>query len=143
MAYSKEQIESVFKEIISDIERGSSLRASLRKEGRPDSTTFYKWIDEDKGKSVQYARAAEERIDVRFESIEKDYLEEPQRDPQTGKIDTGWVQLQRLKIDSKKWELSKLSPKKYGDKLDVTSDGDKIQNVNPILEVKIIKPDEE
>jgi len=29
------------------------------------------------------------------------------------------------------------------DKLDVTSDGDKIQNVNPILEVKIIKPDEE
>ena len=33
----------------------------------------------------------------------------------------------RVQIDSLKWTLSKLDPKKYGDKLDVTSAGDKLQ----------------
>ena len=59
------------------------------------------------------------RAEEKFQSIESDYMEEPQRDPTTGKIDGGWVQLQRLKIDSKKWELSKLHPKKYGDRLEL------------------------
>jgi len=59
------------------------------------------------------------RVEVKFESIEEDYSEDPQRDS-FGKIDSAWVALQRLKIDAKKWELSKLMPKKYGDKIENT-----------------------
>jgi len=36
------------------------------------------------------------------------------------------VQRSRLMVESRKWVASKLLPKKYGDKLDVTSDGEKI-----------------
>ena len=32
----------------------------------------------------------------------------------------------KLRVDARKWLASKLAPKKYGDKLDVTTDGDKI-----------------
>lgn len=32
----------------------------------------------------------------------------------------------RLQVDARKWAASKLAPKKYGDKLDVTSEGEKI-----------------
>lgn len=36
------------------------------------------------------------------------------------------VNRSRLRIDSRKWLLSKLIPKKYGDKMDVTSGGEKL-----------------
>jgi hypothetical protein len=120
MAYD---IEKTFSSILLCIEEGTSLRSILKREGMPDSTTFYKWIDKDEEKAVHYARACESRSDLKFESIEQDYMEEPQRDPVSGKIDAGWVQLQRLKIDSKKWELGKLQPKKYGDKIQAELSG--------------------
>ena len=114
MAYD---IENTFKKILLSIEEGNSLRYTLKQEGMPTSTTFYEWIDNDKEKSIHYARAIEARAELKFESIEQDYSEEPQRDAETGRIDSAWVQLQRLKIDAKKWELSKLNPKKFGDKV--------------------------
>jgi len=114
MAYD---IENTFKQILLSIEEGNSLRVTLKREGMPTSTTFYEWIDNDKEKAIHYARAIEARAELKFESIEQDYSEEPQRDAETGRIDSAWVQLQRLKIDAKKWELSKLNPKKYGDKV--------------------------
>jgi hypothetical protein len=123
MAYDKEQKETILNTIFNLIESGKSLRYAL-KEFNLSSSTFFIWIDEDENKSKQYVRAIDNRIEVKFESIERDYLEEPQRDPVSGKIDTGWVQLQRLKIDAKKWELSKLKPKKYGDKIQTEHSGE-------------------
>ena len=126
MAYD---IENTFKQILLSIEEGNSLRATLKRDSMPTSTTFYEWIDSDKQKALHYARACEKRADAKFDSIEQDYLEEPQRDPLTGKIDAGWVQLQRLKIDSKKWELGKMNPKKYGDKIQQEHSGEVTTNI--------------
>jgi hypothetical protein len=135
MAYDRDKI---FKEIITKIEEGASLRSILIDKDMPNRNTFFEWLDKDEIKANQYARAMDIRTELKFESIEQDYSEEPQRDPESGRIDSGWVQLQRLKIDAKKWELSKLKPKKYGDKMDLTSDGDKI--VSNTLQIEIIKP---
>ena len=144
MAYSQEDIDLIFNNILVEIENGRALRKILKEDDNmPSTQTFYKWIDEDEIKSKQYARATELRAEVKFESIESDYLEEPQRDAETGRIDSAWVQLQRLKIDAKKWELSKLNPKKYGDKTDITSGGEKITNVAPPIKVTIVKPTDE
>lgn len=127
MAYSKQEREDIFNTIFDLIESGKSLRFALSKIPL-SSKSFYEWIEEDADKVKQYARALDERTELKFESIEMDYMEEPQRDPETGKIDSAWVALQRLKIDSKKWELGKLKPKKYGDKLHHSGDKD-----NPII----------
>ena len=116
MAYSEEQKEEILNNIFNMIESGKSLRFALSQIPL-SSSTFFIWIEEDPEKSKQYAYVTDIRTELKFESIEQDYSEEPQRDAETGRIDSAWVQLQRLKIDAKKWELSKLNPKKYGDKI--------------------------
>ena len=138
--YNKEQKEAILNSIFEDISKGISLRKAL-KNGGIHRMTFYNWVDDEQKEIDRYTRAKEQGIEARFESIEEDYNEEPQRDPETGKIDSAWVQLQRLKIDSKKWELSKLAPKKYGDKIDVTSKGESIQAPS-VVNVKIVEPED-
>ena len=128
MAYTKEEKENIFYTIFDAIENGSSLRAAL-KIVDISSKSFYEWLDQDTHKVKQYARAVNERTDLKFDSIEQDYMEEPQRDPESGRIDSAWVQLQRLKIDAKKWELSKLNPKKYGDKTQTEHSGEITTNI--------------
>lgn len=108
------------------IENEKSLTHSLKKL-KVAKDSFYLWVDASQQNKDHYARVRKELIELKFESIESDYSEQPLLDPVTGKIDTGWVQLQRLKIDAKKWELSKLKPEKYGDKVDLTTKGDKIE----------------
>ena len=123
MAYSKEQKEEILNNIFNMIESGKSLRFALSQIPL-SSSTFFIWIEEDPEKSKHYAYVTDIRTELKFESIEQDYSEEPQRDAETGRIDSAWVQLQRLKIDSKKWELSKLNPKKYGDKIQQEHSGE-------------------
>ena len=123
MAYSKEQKEEILNNIFNMIESGKSLRFALSQIPL-SSSTFFIWIEEDPEKSKHYAYVTDIRTELKFESIEQDYSEEPQRDPETGRIDSAWVQLQRLKIDAKKWELSKLNPKKYGDKIQQEHSGE-------------------
>ena len=123
MAYSEEQKEEILNNIFNIIESGKSLRFALSQIPL-SSSTFFIWIEEDPEKSKHYAYVTDIRTELKFESIEQDYSEEPQRDAETGRIDSAWVQLQRLKIDSKKWELSKLNPKKYGDKIQQEHSGE-------------------
>jgi hypothetical protein len=119
MGYRPEEIEEKFNKILSEIRKGRSVSSILKEKGMPCRDTFDDWLNQDSLKIDKYTRAKEIGIDAKFESIEQDYSEEPQRDPETGKIDPAWVNLQRLKIDAKKWELSKLLPKKYGDRLEL------------------------
>ena len=123
MAYSAEQKEEILNNIFNMIESGKSLRFALSQIPL-SSSTFFIWIEEDPEKSKHYAYVTDIRTELKFESIEQDYSEEPQRDAETGRIDSAWVQLQRLKIDAKKWELSKLNPKKYGDKIQQEHSGE-------------------
>lgn len=108
--------------ILDQICKGYSLRSILATSETelPSFKTFLEWVSQDDILRKQYAQALEVRAELKFESIESDYMEEPQRDPESGRIDSAWVNLQRLKIDAKKWELSKMMPKKYGDKQETT-----------------------
>lgn len=120
MAYKLEQIEEIFDKILSELRKGRSVNSILKEKGMPCRDIFDKWLEKDQSKIDKYTRAKEIGIDAKFESIEQDYSQEPERDPESGRIDPAWVNLQRLKIDAKKWELSKLMPKKYGDKQETT-----------------------
>lgn len=140
MAYSEEKKEEILNNIFNMIESGKSLRFALSQIPL-SSSTFFIWIEEDPEKSKHYAYVTDIRTELKFESIEQDYSEEPQRDAETGRIDSAWVQLQRLKIDAKKWELSKLNPKKYGDKIQQELSGQ--VKTDTTYQIKIVKPLEE
>ena len=142
MAYSEEQKEEILNNIFNMIESGKSLRFALSQIPL-SSSTFFIWIEGDPEKSKHYAYVTDIRTELKFESIEQDYSEEPQRDAETGRIDSAWVQLQRLKIDAKKWELSKLNPKKYGDKIQQELSGQVKTDTTYKIEVVLPLQDDE
>ena len=89
----------------------------------PNQDTVFAWLSTDKEFSEQYARAkqdqcyfmAEEILEIADDgSLDMAFTEE-------GKafIDKEHINRSRLRVDTRKWILSKLKPKKYGDKLDV------------------------
>ena len=123
MAYSKKQIETIFKEICRQMsEEGKSLRKVLLQEGMPESHTFYKWIDNDEAKLLQYVRACNKRADVIFEEIIT--IADTTQTGITKKItekggveitEGDMIQHRRLQVDARKWVVSKMNPKKYGE----------------------------
>ena len=132
MAYSKKQIEDIFSDILNHISEGHSLRHALRRDGMPDKNTFYIWL-QDKDKSVQYARACDERAAVMFEDMLDiaDSTDEDEIVLSDGRTQTNHhkINRDRLRVDTRKWALSKMMPKKYSDKhmVDVTSADEKIE----------------
>ena len=52
------------------------------------------------------------------------------------KIASALVQAYRVKIDTRKWAMSKLAPKKYGDSLKLQGDKD-----NPLIQTIVVAPD--
>jgi len=144
MAYSKEEENKAFNTICDELEKGFSLRSILRREEMPSSRTFFKWIDEDTEKVKQYERSVELRSELLFDEIieiadkqGEDVIEDAEGN-QT--INHNIVQRNRLQIDARKWALSKMLPKKFGDKTDITSGGEKINqnisilNIDPFIE---------
>lgn len=104
-------IESICQQIAG----GMSLRAWAASNGFAQQTVV-DWIGSDEARSVHYARAREEREEAKFESLE-DIGEQAAR-AETAVEVAGL----RLKADNLKWMLARMSPKKYGDKLELAGD---------------------
>ncbi len=125
MAYTKKQIETIFSEICDKISKeGLSLRKVLALKDMPDAVTFYKWIDSSKSKIKRYARACELRADFFADEIleisDTQNIDAYLDDDGKIVIDGATVQRSKLKVDTRKWLMGKTSPKKYGDKVDLT-----------------------
>lgn len=91
-------------------------------------TEFYSWLDEDEDKKKRYARACEVRAEKIFEEI-LDIADDATKDEiiteSGGKIENKeFVSRSRLKIDARKWVLSKMNPTKYGDRTVIAGDKD-------------------
>lgn len=126
MAYSEKEIKEKFSYIISEIKKGRSLTSILNDEGTPCDNTFDKWCREDDDKMTEYTRAREIRADLYFEQIYEiaNHTEEDHTPFTGGNV----VQRDRLRIDALKWMVGKMNPKKYGDKIDVTSGNEPIKS---------------
>ena len=132
MAYSKEDKEDIFNTIFKTIEDGKSLRYALSK--IPLSTkTFYEWLEKDEEKVKLYARATEERAEAILDEM-IDIVDNNTNDVnvlEDGKevVNNDVIQRSRLRYDARRWLVSKLNPKKYGDKLDVTQETKQITEI--------------
>jgi len=134
MAYSPDEIEDIFCDIIDEIIEGRSLRDILKDNGMPRAGTFFKWLDGDSEKNTQYGRACELRADFLFEKA-LSIAENTENGTETT-VDHNGVKIvtkdmlghRKLKIDTINWHLTKMNPKKYGNKIDVTSDNEKLES---------------
>lgn len=138
-----------FNKIIQLIENeGFSLKKALRIIDF-SSATFDSIIDEEEDKLNQYTRAREKRTELIFEEMLEiantpceavtTTIRDDGRIEQT-KFDN--VQHRRLQIETRKWMLGKMQPKKYGDKIDVTTDGEKLPTTSNAITIEIVKPTE-
>lgn len=111
--------------ICARIATGESLRAICKEEGMPALSTIMLWVVDTNHKvfSEQYAQACNARAEHLFEEILEisDASDEVVKKG-AEKKSSAYSSNQRLKVDSRKWYLSKVLPKKFGDKVDITSD---------------------
>lgn len=104
---------------------GLSTTKICEKDEMPHRSTLNEWLSKHSEFADKYVRACKIRREDRFEKLEDivDTIED--------------VQKARLKVDVIKWQLSKEEPKKYWDKLDMTSDWKAIPT--PIISVNEIR----
>lgn len=76
--------------------------------------SFFKFLDANYEAADRYARVMAQRNDVMAEGLQDLADEQPPVDS-FGKVDSGWVAWQRNRVDTRKWLLSKMAPKKYGE----------------------------
>jgi len=128
MSSNKDKIPDV----LESIRETGNLRKSCEKHG-VKLPSFLRWVGEDKELADQYASAREIGLEAMAHDI-LDIADDGQNDTYTDedgntRTDHDVIARSRLRVDSRKWLLSKLLPKKYGDKLDVTSGGEPMPTV--------------
>lgn len=122
--------EEIRASICEQLADGKSLREICRQYGMPACSTVFVELSRDQAFAEQYARAKQAGI----EAMADDLLAIANT-PVLGMIRTtkgdgsieekvaDMIEHRRLQVDARKWLLSKLAPKKYGDKLQHTGDG--------------------
>lgn len=128
--YNKE----VCDEICLRLSNGQSLLQICRDEKMPTRNTVVNWLNDD-GKIEffhKYARAREMQAELLFDEMldisddgSNDWME---IETKAGRIievtNHEHINRSRLRIDTRKWYLSKVLPKKFGEKIDVEHTGD-------------------
>lgn len=92
----------------------------------PSARTVWRWMEENAEFRQQYARAKERQADFMADEILdisddglNDYVTLGLGDEAKLVVNHDHIQRSRLRVDSRKWLMSKLAPKKYGDKLEL------------------------
>ena len=110
-----EYSEDMAAAILAGISAGVSLNKLCKSPEMPSITTVFKWMLQQEAFAAKYARAQEERATIVFEEA----VEIADDVPGAG---SGDVNRDRLRVDTRKWFLARMSPRKYGDKLAIGGD---------------------
>jgi len=110
--------------VCEQIALGYSLRTVCKSDEMPGIATVFTWLRENIDFQEQYMRACEERTEAMSEDI-LDIADDAED-----------VQKARLQVETRKWLMAKMKPKKYGDKMAVDNT---VTLVQPILGGKSIE----
>lgn len=135
--------QELFDKICEKIATSSQSTRSTCKENLINATTFYRWINKDEetgrygGKLRNtYARAKEDQVEYLVDEMleiaddgSNDLMTITKGDASYEMEDKEVTNRSKLRIDVRKFIASKLKPKKYGDSIDVKSNGEAIQQV--------------
>lgn len=107
--------------ICTRLSKGESLRTICKTKGMPEMHTIFRWCLAHEEFQKDYAVAREMWADAVYEET----LEMADRSGSviTGKdrSDSARISAVKLAVDTRRWALARMNPKKYGEKMDVTS----------------------
>lgn len=118
--------QDIADEICRRLTMGESLRGICRDDDMPDRQTVANWLTKYEDFFGQYTRARDVALDDMADEImeiaddgSNDWMERHDKEGNS----LGWyvngeaLGRSRLRFDARRWFLSKLAPKRYGDKL--------------------------
>lgn len=97
--------EEIADAICEKLTEGMSLRKICQLNGFPKASAIYTWLDKHPEFAEKYVRAREVATEDMLEDI-LEIADNPELDPNE----------KRIRIDTRKWAMGKLKPKKYGEK---------------------------
>jgi hypothetical protein len=119
--------------ICSQLAEGKSLRSVCSAEDMPSTATVFTWFAKYPAFLEQYTHAKEESADAMAEEMldiaddgSNDFMTITKGNHTYNVEDREVTNRSRLRVDTRKWIMSKMKPKKYGEKLDLTSGGEKL-----------------
>lgn len=155
------------KKILDGLKSGRTLIDVCSEEGMPDHGTVLEWVEDDEKFSHAYARAREtgykllgdqineltnkthEWVTIHNHDSDGKPMYDEKGEPVLGKVlmplNADVIALRRLQVDTRKWMLSKMLPKIYGDKVTkehTGPDGGPIQTTVATLDLKGLSDDE-
>lgn len=132
MARPSKYTEAIAKKICVLIAEGQSLRQISDQDGMPNKATIMRWLATNDAFCDQYAHAKERAAHLMADEIleiaddgSNDWMERISDEGEN----IGWqlngehVQRSKLRIESRKWLMAKLLPKKYGEKQSIEHSG--------------------
>ena len=122
------------KEICKRVAMGEHIKAVLdSSDSYPDYSTWCNWKRDNQELFDLYTKAIQDKAEmVTFE------INQTMQDMRNGVVE---APVGRILIDTLKWYASKFYPRMFGDKVDVTTDGDKINQaatINVALDGKVL-----
>jgi len=108
--------------ICEEVAEGFNIKTVLKSKSEyPDFSTWCRWKRNNEELRNLYVNAMQDKAESEMEEIDyiRDQLKAGEMDPSVGNV----------LIQTGKWLSSKFYPKMFGDKLDVTSGGEKLPQV--------------
>ena len=115
--WNSAQKSKACEEILARVRGGMSLSAACDGDDWiAPRQTFEHWCDSDVALMGEYERAREARAELLFEQC-LDIADQYEQAEEKLEGGTDHINRARLRIDTRKWMLGKMQPKKYGEKL--------------------------
>ena len=130
--------------ICAEIASSSKSMRTICNEVEISVQTVLNWLNTNESFLAQYTRAKEMQADYMAEEMieiaddgSNDYMTITKGDKEYEVENKEVTSRSKLRVETRKWIASKLKPKKYGEKLDLTTDNKPLNNT---IEVKVHKP---
>jgi hypothetical protein len=122
--------DKIFDEVCERIATSSDGLTLICKEFDISRRYFREWKEKTPENTAKYARAKEQQMDFMAEQIIEiaDNSSDDTKITEGGNIvqNSEFINRSRLRVDARKWVMSKLAPRKYGERLDLTTNGESI-----------------
>lgn len=111
---------------------GESLNQICMSDGMPSKATVFNWLVAKRGQFLdKYTRARELQAESMLEEIfeiaddtSADTIFAKRGDDTVEVANNEWINRSRLRVDTRKWAMARMNPKKYGDKVQTELSGE-------------------
>lgn len=122
--------------ICDELANGNNIKKILESSSLyPNWSTFRRWKNEHEELRTLYVNSQQDK-GIALE----DEIDDVMKSLRDGEMEAS---VGNVLIQTIKWKMAKFYPKVFGDKVDVTSGGDKIQSAPTAIRIDIVKPNED